>query len=51
MFRSKTVYFTSEIDKMLEKFNQTHEKSEAQQAEIKKYEQIHQKRDGKERES
>lgn len=49
MFRSKTVYFTSEIDKMLEKFNQTHEKSEAQRAEIVKYKEVHKKRDQKER--
>ena len=45
MFRSKNVYFTSEIDKMLKQFNETHEKSPAQQAEIKKYKEIYKKRD------
>ncbi len=48
MFRSKIVYFLSEIDKMLQKFNETHEKSEAQLAEIRKYEDIYKKRDQKE---
>ena len=47
MFRSKTVCFLSEIDKMLEKFNETHEKSASQLAEIQKYKKIHEQRDEK----
>ena len=37
--------FISEIDQKLNEFNQTHEKSASQQAEIKKYNKIHELRD------
>ena len=45
MFRSKNVQYVSAIDKMLDEFNETHEKSPAQQAEIDKYSCIHRLRD------
>lgn len=46
MFRRKNVQYVSEVDKMLDEFNATQEKSAAQVAEIKKYERIHALRDG-----
>ena len=46
MFRKKKVGFVSEIDRYLEEFDRTHAKSEAQLAEIQKYEKIHLLRDG-----
>ena len=45
MFRSKNVQYVSTIDKMLDEFNKTHEKSPAQRAEIDKYSRIHLLRD------
>ena len=38
-------HFVSEIDKKLNEFNETHEKSASQQAEIEKYNKIHELRD------
>ena len=38
-------HFVIEIDQMLKEFNETHEKSASQQAEIEKYNKIHELRD------
>lgn len=38
-------HYVSEIDKKVDEFNQTHERSPAQQAEYEKYQAIYQKRD------
>lgn len=45
MIRQKIVGYVSNVDKMIEKFDKTHPKSESQLAEIKKYEKIYQLRD------
>jgi len=45
MFRRKNVHFISDVDKMLKEFDDSHEKSPAQQAEIDKYDEIDQLRD------
>jgi len=45
MIRRKIVGYVSEVDKMIESFNKTHQKSESQLAEISKYQRIYQLRD------
>ncbi len=49
MSTGKTIYkqFVSDIDQALNNFNANNPRSAAQQAEIDKYQQIHQKRDQK----
>ena len=45
MFRKKKVGFVSKIDQMLKAFDRTHPNSEAQAAEINKYQKIYEMRD------
>lgn len=45
MFRKKKVGFVSEVDQMLKAFDRSHANSEAQLAEIAKYQKIYQLRD------
>lgn len=45
MFRKKKVGYVSDIDQFLTEFDKTHAKSEAQLAEINKYQRIHEARD------
>lgn len=45
MFRKKKVGFVSKIDQMLKAFNQSHPNSEAQIAEINKYQKLNELRD------